>query len=337
MKYQIPRQRKAFPRKAFTLIELLVVIAIIGVLVALLVPAVQKIRDAANRTSCANNLKQIGLGLYSFHDAKKYFPGNHRPAALIAARERWFTKILPFIEQANMYKVYDQTQNWDSATNLPVTSTPLQLAQCPSTPNPTRLDFDEANGFSNLIVAVTDYAGVYGLHPTFLSANGITQPNPAGVLTKVDGQHISVSDITDGTSNTIFLVESAGRPYVYQNGVIINQNVFADQILGGGWARPASDIWIIGFADKAGTIPGGSYVINASNGLDAQATYPLVVPTGAPLGTDGSGQIYSFHSGGANVLFADGSVHFVDQEIAVGTLAALITRAGGETVTPGSF
>src|SRR5256886_645037 len=120
----------------FTLVELLVVIAIIGVLIALLVPAVQKVRDAANRTQCANNLKQIGLALHSYHDAKKYFPGNHRPKATTSARERWFTKILPFLEQDVLYKNYDQTQNWDSPTNLPITSVPLQVAVCPSTPNP---------------------------------------------------------------------------------------------------------------------------------------------------------------------------------------------------------
>jgi prepilin-type N-terminal cleavage/methylation domain-containing protein/prepilin-type processing-associated H-X9-DG protein len=342
MKVQVLRQQKAsarkvFSRKAFTLIELLVVIAIIGVLVALLVPAVQKVRDTANRTSCANNLKQIGLALHSYHDAKKYFPGNHRPKGLISARERWFTKLLPFIEQDVLYKNYDQTQNWDAPTNLPITSTPLQVANCPSTPTPNRQDFNEATGFSTLDVAVTDYASIYGLHPTFLTANGLTQPNPLGAMTKVDGQHLSVSDFTDGTSNTIFVIESAGRPYVYQNGVIVNQNVFVDQVNGGGWCRPASDIWIIGFADKAGTIPGGQYVINASNGLDIQATYPIVVPAGAPLGTDGSGQIYGFHTGGVNAAFADGSVHFVDSEITLTTLAALITRAGGDVVTPGGF
>jgi prepilin-type processing-associated H-X9-DG protein len=222
-----------------------------------------------------------------------------------------------------------------------VTAVPLSVAVCPSTPYPSRQDFDEANGFNNPVVAVTDYAGVYGLWPTYLAANGITQPNPAGVLNKVDGVLIATTDITDGTSNTIHVVVSAGRPFLYQNQVVVNQNYFVDQVLGGGWARPASDIWIVGFADKAGTIPGGPWVINASNGLDCFAQYPAQVPAGAALGTDGTGQMYSFHSGGLNVLMADGSVRFINGDpvdgIAPSVLAALITRAGGEAVAAGSY
>jgi prepilin-type N-terminal cleavage/methylation domain-containing protein/prepilin-type processing-associated H-X9-DG protein len=329
------------PRQAFTLIELLVVIAIIAVLVGLLLPAVQKVREASLRAKCQNNLRQIGIALHNYHDVKKGFPGNTRPAGLKSVRERWFTKLLPFLEQDSLYKYYDPTQNWDSVNNLIVSSVPLSVAICPSTPYPNRQDFDEALGFSNPVVAVTDYAAVYGLWPTFLTANGLTQPNTAGVLTKVDGQRITTADITDGLSNTIYVVESAGKPYLYQNQVLANQNYFSATVNGGGWCRPASDIWIIGFADKAGTVPSGGWVINASNGLDCGGQYPLNVPAGAPLGTDGSGQIYSFHPAGTNTLMADGSVRFLDADpvngVSPSVLAALITRAGGEPLASGSY
>jgi prepilin-type N-terminal cleavage/methylation domain-containing protein/prepilin-type processing-associated H-X9-DG protein len=328
-------------RNAFTLVELLVVIAIIATLMAILLPAVQKVREAANRTKCQNNLRQIGIGLHNFHDAKGYFPGNTRPSGLKSVRERWFTRLLPFIEQGNLYQYYDETTNWDSPNNLVVTSVRLPVAQCPSTPLPNRQDIDEALGFANPDVAVTDYAGIYGLWPTFLTANGITQPNPLGVLSKIDGVNVSFSDVTDGASQTIHIVESAGRPYVYQNGQVVSLNIFQDQVLGGAWSRPASDIWIIGFADKQGTIPGGPYTINAANGIDTAGQYPSQAPSGVPTGTDGTGQIYSFHAGGANALFVDGSVHFLDQDpvngLPPGILGALVTRSGGELYSPQGY
>jgi prepilin-type processing-associated H-X9-DG protein len=218
---------------------------------------------------------------------------------------------------------------------------PLSVATCPSTPFANRQDFNEANGFSNLVAAVTDYAAIYGVWPTYLSANGITQTNPYGVLTKVDGQHISAADITDGLSNTIYVTESAGKPYLYQNQVLVNTDYFSHGVNGGAWSRPASDIWLIGFADKAGTVPSGPWAINASNGLDHQGQYPLTVPAGAPLGIDGSGQIFSFHPAGVNALMADGSVRFLDADpvngVSPAVLAALVTRAGGEPLAARSY
>jgi prepilin-type N-terminal cleavage/methylation domain-containing protein/prepilin-type processing-associated H-X9-DG protein len=323
----------ATSKSAFTLIELLVVIAIIAVLAGLLVPAVQKVRDAAKRTECTNNLKQIGIALHGYHDSKSYFPGNHRPVLTTSVRERWFTKILPYLEQTNLFKTYDENSNWDSAANLPLTSQQLKVAICPATPDANRLDGDPAltAGWSGIVgtVGITDYAAIYGLHPTFLAANNIIQPNADGILTKTDGQYISIADITDGLSNTIYVAESAGRPYLYnQGGVRVNANYGVDGVNGGGWSRPASDIWLIG-SSKDGTIVGGPYTINACNGFDHGGLYPLQIGA-PPLGTDGSGQIFSFHSGGANALFADGSVHFLDQGIAPAAIASLVTRRGGE-------
>jgi prepilin-type N-terminal cleavage/methylation domain-containing protein/prepilin-type processing-associated H-X9-DG protein len=350
-------------RKAFTLIELLVVIAIIAILIGLLLPAVQKVRDSANRIQCQNNLKQIGLGLQTYHDAKKFFPQNHRPATASSAaiRERWFIQILPYIEQSALFNSYDETTNWDSSTNLVVTSVPIKIAQCPSAPNATRLDNDpafstpEGWGSNNPPdVAVTDYAGVYGVHPSFIAANSSIPSianikNPYGVITNnvaATGETtpVAITDVTDGTSSTIVVAESAGRPYLFnQGGVQQGLDLTANVVNGGGWSRPASEIWLIGFADLAGTIPGGPNTVNAANGVNAgtgtsgSAVYPLTVPTGNALGTDGSGQIFGFHGSGANVVFVDGSVHYIDKSITAAVIAALVTRANGDVVPANGY
>src|SRR5262245_27183757 len=142
-------------RRGFTLIELLVVLAIIAVLIGLLVPAVQKVRDAAARLSCANNLKQLGLALHNHHDSYGYFPSSVRPAGFTSLpRVSWTINLLPFIEQDNLRRNYDTTTNWSSPANLPLTSLPVKIFQCPAAPNSNRKDGDPQSNVWD-IVAVT--------------------------------------------------------------------------------------------------------------------------------------------------------------------------------------
>ena len=201
---------------------------------------------------------------------------------------------------------------------------------------------------------MTDYAGVYGVHPSFIAANGGAYPtvsaiqNPYGVITNTNSAlgettPITITDVTDGASNTLLLAESAGRPYLFnQGGTQQGLDLTANVVDGGGWARPASEMWLIGFADQGGTIPGGKFVVNAANGVNAgngtsgSAVYPMTVPTPA-LGTDGSGQIFAFHGSGANLLFVDGSVHFIDKSITPAIIAALVTRANNDIVPGNSY
>ncbi|HEV8058584.1 MAG TPA: DUF1559 domain-containing protein [Gemmataceae bacterium] len=311
--------------RGFTLIELLVVIAIIAVLVGLLLPAVQKVREAAARMSCTNNLKQLGLALHNYETASNAFPTSIRPAGTTTLpRISWTVATLPYIEQGNVASLYDLTTNWDSPTNLPLTSQGIKTFQCPSAPT-NRLDGDPQTGIYGL-VATTDYAASTGVAAYATSVNTTGQVL-LGMLPK--NTVTRIGDTTDGLSSTIMIVECAGRPQIYRLGMPFS-SVPTDKVNGGGWARPASDYALQTSTPDGTTFP-GSCAAGCTNGFD-YLTYNM-----SPFGTDGSGEAYSFHTGVVNVLLGDGSVHSVATSISVLTWAALVTRAGGEVVDGSIF
>jgi prepilin-type N-terminal cleavage/methylation domain-containing protein/prepilin-type processing-associated H-X9-DG protein len=320
--------RPRFRRSAFTLIELLVVIAIIAILIGLLLPAVQKVRSAAARSQCQNNLKQIGLALHNHHTALSYFPSSDRPPATAAVRISWTTAALSYLEQDNLIRSYDYNSNWDSPANLPITSQQLTLFRCPATPDPTRMDGNpQPPAVWAPLVGVSDYAATTSVSPQLAALYpGQIQAGP-GIL--IRNNKARIADVRDGLSNTILLAESAGRPQVYRNGSPHGAPP-ANKVNGGGWARPASDFDLKGSSYDGVSVP-GPCAINCTNGLDIGTVFPDPV-----YGTNGTGETYSFHDNGANVLLGDGSVRFVGSGISIVVYAGLITRDGGEVAAFGN-
>lgn len=343
----------------FTLIELLVVISIIGVLASLLLPAVQRAREASRRSQCQNNLKQLALAVHEFSDAYGYLPSSTRPAgSTTLPRIAGLTKLLPFLEQQNYYDKYDQTVNWSAPANAAIVATIIPTFICPSSIDPTRLDGDQnAATWVASIAAPTDYSPTLSVDqrlsilatgtgasavpvfdPYTLGPPG-TQGGGAGVLIKNTKPRLA--DITDGLSNTILYAESAGRPYVYQKGKRIGSigsttGGATNYVNGGGWSRPASDFAVDGATDdgtQVGALAASDvlYPVNRTNGADIAGTY--VNPTGYPYyGTEGTSEVYAFHPNGANVALADGSVRIINDSIALKEFGALVTRAGHEEV-----
>jgi prepilin-type N-terminal cleavage/methylation domain-containing protein/prepilin-type processing-associated H-X9-DG protein len=333
-------------RRGFTLIELLVVISIIAVLIALLLPAVQAAREAARRASCINNVKQLGISLHNFHDVNLNFPSSIRPAAvgttLTQPRIAGLTFMLPYFEQSVMFNAYNQTLNWSAFENSTVSKSKLNTLICPSSPQgSTVLDGDPQiagviTAWTPTVNATTDYSPTIAVDVR-LGPTGLNLVGPSGATTGGSGmipkdKKSTIADVTDGLSNTVAYAESAGRPNVYRKGGKSLGDPLTRRVNGGGWARPASDFSIDGSSLDGSVIP-GPCPLNCTNGEDI-GTVGFPYPYYA---SEGTGEVFAFHPGGANVLLGDGSVRFIKETVGIRTFAALITRAGGEITSADSY
>jgi prepilin-type processing-associated H-X9-DG protein/prepilin-type N-terminal cleavage/methylation domain-containing protein len=300
-------------RQALTLIELLVVIAIIGMLIGLLLPAVQKVRGAAARLSCMNNLKQAGLALHQFADARGAFP----PGAVLGpfpetgidtnAVHGCWPFVLPYLEQQALFNAYQWDVDFFNPANQPTVATQLKILQCPSAQANRVVDASHGAFKNGGAVACIDYGPVAGVSPALVPW-GFIDPVSSYEGALPVNRMTRLTAISDGLSNTLLVAEDAGRPQLWRAGRYVPRSFAA----GGAWASNANPVVIMG-ASSDGTILPGPCALNCTNNQ----------------------QPYSFHTGGANFLFADGSVHFLQAALDIRVLAALATRAGGEMLPSG--
>ena len=299
-------------RNGFTLVELLVVIAIIGILIGMLLPAVQMVRESARRITCGNNIRQLGLSLHNYESAQ-----GHLPSGWAEDGYTWGIEILPFIEQVNLYNTIQRGASWTSGANEIAAATLVPIARCPTSPITDHIDH---NGVSDRVPA--DYRANIGSNvrgdsgPALADSVSARDGDPNGVFWGCSRTKFGA--VSDGLSNTVFIAESRTDPKFQKDG-----NSSDHWFIG----SPNIDGFECGDGANGGGSGGGDYSEVVGSGIvemNARISNPSL--HGALIEIS----LGSYHNGGMNVVLGDGSTHFISDEIETTAYRATFSRNGNE-------
>lgn len=313
MRYDdLPTRRRGSRRFGFTLIELLVVIAIIAVLIGLLIPAVQKVREAANRASCLNNLHQIGVALHSYHTDQNSFPSGYlcqqaqTDPNITSPGWGWAALLLPYVEGNNLAQQINFNLPVEHPSNLAVRTTIMKLFVCPSDRSTGLFTIYDKNNAALAQAATNSYAACHG--------TGVDIDEELDDFTGLFSRNsrVRIGDVTDGTSTTIAIGE---------RGSLFTQTPWAGAVsLGTTRITPGAQTSNLNAVEESPT-----------QVLSHVAVHTLNDPNADPE------DFFTPHQAIANILFADGSVRPLRSGLNLSVLQALATRDGGEVVNANDF